>query len=255
MKKTLVALALLLLPTAALSQGESPWIGLTLDTGKQGTHVREVHPESPGAKAGIKAGEEVLALDGESTPSAQTLIAAVKKAGVGKTIKLKVADATGKARTVAITLEPKPRMDDLQRGSLVGHAAPDFEPSVQVGPKLPRISAMKGQVVLIDFFATWCGPCVAMMPHIEKLHATLGSKGLKVLGVSTESAPIVAGAAAKFHLTYPLASDESENISQSYRVFAIPTMVVIDKKGVVREVSVADPETIDAAIEAAMKEK
>jgi peroxiredoxin len=253
MKKTLIALALLL-PFAAYA--DDPWIGITLDTGKVGgTHIREVHADAPGAKAGLKVGDEVLSLDGEKTESAQTLIAAVKRAGVGKTIKLKVADTSGKTRTVAMTLEPKPQMGDLQRGTLVGHAAPDFAPSVQVGAKLPRISAMKGQVVLIDFFATWCGPCVALMPHIEHLHATLGQKGLKVLGVSTESADIVAHAAERFHVSYPLASDESEGVSQSYRVFAIPTMVVIDRKGVVREVSVADPDTVDAAIEAALKEK
>jgi len=253
MKKILIALALLV---PFVARAEDPWIGLVLEPGRMsGTRVKEVVTDAPGMKAGIKAGDEVLSLDGEKTDSAQSLIGAVKRAGVGKTIKLRLADASGKQRTVAITLEAKPRMDDLQRGSLVGHPAPDFEPAVQVGAKLPRISAMKGQVVLIDFFATWCGPCIALMPHVEHLHTTLGQKGLKVLGVSTESAEIVAGAAARFHVSYPLASDESESVSQRYRVFAIPTMIVIDRKGVVREVSVADPESVDAAVEAALKEK
>src|SRR5205823_3871036 len=105
------------------------------------------------------------------------------------------------------------------------------------------------------FFATWCGPCVAMMPHIQALHERLGSKGLKVLGVSTEAAPIVAGAAEAFRVTYPLAADSGEVVSRTYRIFALPTMVIIDRQGIVREVSVADPEAADAAIEAALRSK
>src|SRR6516162_3353295 len=106
MKKTLIALALLLSSTAF---ADDPWIGLVLDNGqKGGTRVKDVVPEAPGARAGIKVGDEVLALDGAKTDSAQSLIAAVKRAGVGKTIKLKLADAEGKTRTVSITLEAKP---------------------------------------------------------------------------------------------------------------------------------------------------
>jgi thiol-disulfide isomerase/thioredoxin len=115
------------------------------------------------------------------------------------------------------------------------------------------LSSLKGRVVLIDFFATWCGPCVMSMPHLEELHKKLGPKGLTVLGVSTESASIVAGARDKFHLSYPLASDENEGVSGSYRVFALPTMVLIDKQGIVREVAVNDEEVIDAALTKALQ--
>ena len=251
MKTSLVVLSLFVLSSVA--HASDPWIGLVLERGSQGgTRVREVMEGAPGQKAGIKAGDEVLALDAEKTDSVQVLIGAVRRAGVGKTIKLKISDAAGKLRVVAIKLEAKPDMNVLQRDTLVGKAAPDFQPAVLTGAELGKLSSLKGQVVLIAFFATWCRPCVAMMPHIEALHERLGQKGLKVIGISSESAEVVATVAEKFNLKYTIASDDSEVVSSSYRIYALPTMVVIDRQGVVREVSVADPDAVDAAVTAAM---
>jgi peroxiredoxin len=232
------------------------WIGVLLqENGAKfgGTRVREVMHGSPGEKAGISAGDEVLAIDNHKTQTSQALIQEVRAAGAGKAVKVKLVDASGKSRTVTVKLQSRPSMEMLQRSELVGRAAPDFEPAIQAGAKLPKLSELKGKVVLIDFFATWCGPCVLGLPHIEEMHQKLASKGLTVLGISTESASIVAGAAAKYNLTYSLASDENEGISGSYRVFALPTMVLIDKKGLVREIAVNDPEVMDAAVEKALK--
>lgn len=238
---------------ASAADGD-PWIGLELTDGGSGAvKIRDVVGGSPGERAGIHAGDEVISFDGAKADSPPALIAEVRKAGVGHTVKLTLRDGKGHTRIVSLKLEPRPDMEVLERDALVGRAAPDFMPAVQAGAHLPRISSLKGQVVLIDFFATWCGPCVAMMPHVEELHEKLAKKGLKVLGVSSESADIVARAAAQFHLRYSLASDEDEGVSQRYRVFALPTMIVIDRRGVVRAVSVADPDAVDAAVAAALK--
>jgi peroxiredoxin len=152
-----------------------------------------------------------------------------------------------------LTLEARPDAESLQRGQLLGRSAPDFEPVVLAGTKLGRISGLRGSVVLIDFFATWCGPCMEALPHVEELHEKLGPRGLRVIGVSTEAPSIVAGIAARHGLKYTVASDEKEAISASYHVFALPTMVVIDRKGIVREVVVNDAAAVEAALEAALK--
>jgi peroxiredoxin len=254
--RTLLALALLLLsisPASARSQG--PWIGLVLDKGTQGSRVKEVVENSPGQRAGIVAGEEVLSLDKTDTTAPEILIDAVKRAGVGQVVKLKVLDGKGVQRVVSLKLEARPEMSELQRNALVGKSAPDFTPAVLTGAKLGKLSSLKGQVVLIDFFATWCGPCVASMPHINGLHETLGAKGLKVIGVSTESADIVGRVAERFKLKYSIAADENEGISRSYKVYALPTMVVIDRQGKVTEIAVADTDAVDAAVERALKAK
>jgi peroxiredoxin len=211
-----------------------------------------VVPGSPGERAGIHAGDEVLSIDDKATGSPQAVIDTVQRGGVGHAAKLRVVDAKGHTRMVAVTYEARPDRETMQRTSLLGRPAPDFQPAVQAGDKLPRVSGLRGKVVLIDFFATWCGPCVEAMPHVEELHQKLKKQGLVVVGVSNESPAIVAHAAEKLHVTYPLASDDGEGVSASYQVFALPTMVVIDRKGVVREVAVADTDAVDAAVKAAL---
>jgi peroxiredoxin len=241
---------------AAPAFAAGAWIGLVLDRAGGGgsAQVREVVDGSPGQRAGIAPGEQILSIDEQATEAPEILIAAVRRAGVGATVKLKVRAADGKERTVTVKLEAKPQESDLQRGALVGQPAPDFEPSVQAGPKLAgKLSSLRGKVVLLDFFATWCGPCREAMPHLEHLHETYGSKGLKVIGISSESKKVVAAAAQRFNLKYTLAADEGESVTGRYRVFALPTMVLIDKKGIVRDVAIADAEAMDAAIQSALK--
>ncbi|HEY2748927.1 MAG TPA: redoxin domain-containing protein [Polyangia bacterium] len=253
MKKLAFAIVLLSsLPAFA----EPPWVGIQLDAGTfGGAKVKSVIPGSPGERAGIHAGDEVLAIDDKPTAEPRDVIALVQAGGVGHAARLRLVDGKGHTRTVAVTYEARPDRESLQRHALLGHEAPDFLPAVQSGGKLGKLSSMRGKVVVIDFFATWCGPCVESMPHVEAMHKKLAAQGLVVFGVSNESRDIVARAADRFHVTYPLASDDGEGVSSSYQVFALPTMVVIDRKGVVKEVAISDTEAVDAAVATALKGK
>lgn len=250
-----VAFAAALL-VGGIALAEPPWVGLQLGPGTfGGAKVKSVIPGSPADRAGIKAGDEVLSIDDKATDSPQAVIERVQKAGVGHVGKLRLVDGKGHTRAVDVKYEERPDRESLQRHSLVGRAAPDFQPAVQAGDKLPRLSSLKGKVVMIDFFATWCGPCVEAMPHLEDMHKKLRAQGLVVLGVSNESPSIVASAAERFHVTYPLAADADDNVTSSYQIFALPTVVIIDRKGVVREVAVADEDAVDSAVAAALKAK
>jgi len=252
----LAAVAIVTFIGGRAAHAESPWVGLQLGAGGfGGARVKAVVPGSPGERAGIHAGDEVLSIDDRATDSPEAVVATVQRGGIGHEARLRVVDGKGHTRTVTVTYEARPNRETLQRGALLGRTAPDFQPSVQAGEKLPRLSGMRGKVVVIDFFATWCGACVEAMPHIEEMHQKLKKQGVVVFGVSNESPSVVARAGGRFHVTYPLASDDGEGVSASYQVFALPTMVVIDRKGVVREVAVNDNDAVDSAVRAALEAK
>jgi len=99
---------------------------------------------------------------------------------------------------------------------------------------------LAGKVVVIDFYATWCGPCMAAIPHNNEMLKKYGSKGLVIIGVCTSSRGQEEFAAnAKEHdIQYPAASDPQLKAEKTWAVHYYPTYAIIDRKGIVRVVGV-----------------
>ncbi len=110
-------------------------------------------------------------------------------------------------------------------------AAPEFTLKDLAGHEV-KLSDYRGKVVLVDFWATWCGPCRAALPFVQKLHEDLASKGLQVLAVNLGEDPqtVLRFIEAK-KMTFRVLLDEQEKVSQLYRVSAIPKTFLIDRKG------------------------
>jgi peroxiredoxin/outer membrane lipoprotein-sorting protein len=92
---------------------------------------------------------------------------------------------------------------------------------------------MAGKVVLLDFWATWCGPCRAELPLIEKLYREFKDKGLVVLGINSEPPETVRDFIGKNKYTFPTLVDTAGEVARRYLVEAIPTVIVIDKGGTI----------------------
>jgi len=121
---------------------------------------------------------------------------------------------------------------------LVGKPAEDFTLADMTG-KPRRLSALKGKVVLIDFWATWCGPCRREMPNIVKLHKQLSAKGLAIVAVNCgEKSATVDAFLKKNAYALPVWLDVDSKVSRKYGANSIPTLVVVDRRGIVSSVMV-----------------
>ena len=116
--------------------------------------------------------------------------------------------------------------------------APGFSLSGR-GGKTIDLAQFKGQVVMINFWATWCGPCRQEMPLLQDIYAKYKPMGFTMLGVNVEPATgDPEGWLSKLPkpVTFPVAFDVDSKVSKLYKVAGMPTTVFIDRKGNVREI-------------------
>jgi thiol-disulfide isomerase/thioredoxin len=116
----------------------------------------------------------------------------------------------------------------------VGHPAPDFTLTNLSGETI-SLSNLKGRPVLLNFWATWCGPCRAEIPALQAASEIISDEGV-ILGVNVqEQIPIVSDFALRRAMTYPIVLDLDARVARLYRVHAYPTTYFIDPRGVISE--------------------
>jgi peroxiredoxin len=117
-----------------------------------------------------------------------------------------------------------------------GGVAPDFTLRTLDGHNL-RLHEQRGQVVLVNFWATWCGPCRQEMPHLNRLYEKYRASGFVLLGVNVDEDPgNAAGVASKLGVKFPVLPDAQKQVSRLYDLKAMPSTVLIDRDGRVRHI-------------------
>ena len=127
-----------------------------------------------------------------------------------------------------------PALRDWRPYPAEGEPAPDFALPGLDGTHW-RLSELRGKAVLVNFWATWCGPCRKELPHLEKLHQRFSREGLVVLGVSDEKAAESRAFLEEHGITFPTLNDHAAEVFRRYRVTAIPTTLIIGPDGRLRE--------------------
>jgi len=120
------------------------------------------------------------------------------------------------------------------QSAAVSGVAPNFTLKSLNGKNL-KLSEMTGNVVLINFWASWCGPCREEMPLLNALHKKYEPLGFTVLGVNVEEDVKKArGFLKNFPVDFPVLLDNTNRVSKQYNVIAMPTTVVVDRDGKMR---------------------
>ena len=120
-------------------------------------------------------------------------------------------------------------------GGMIGKPAPDLTLPVaangEIGSQM-RLADLKGHPVLLDFWASWCGPCAIEAPVIDRVARRYGKRGLVVMGVNVDDgAEVIKAYASQKGLSYPMVIDVGKQASKMYQVDKLPSLVVIDRQG------------------------
>jgi len=124
----------------------------------------------------------------------------------------------------------------LASSGLTGQTAPDFVLKSATGENL-RLSEYRGDVVMINFWATWCGPCRQEMPLLDELYGRYQRVGFNLLGVNIDDDSRRAMAMVnELGIKFPVLFDEDKKVSKLYEVEAMPLTLLLDREGTVRHV-------------------
>jgi peroxiredoxin len=127
---------------------------------------------------------------------------------------------------------------NLEIGLQEGNKAPNFGLKTLDGQKV-KLSDMVGKKVILNFWATWCPPCKAEMPHMQDFYEEQKNNQVTILAVnlttSEKSSDNIGSFVKDYGLTFPIVLDSEGQVGQTYQAVTIPTSYIIDTKGVIRK--------------------
>jgi thiol-disulfide isomerase/thioredoxin len=155
------------------------------------------------------------------------------------------------------------QLKDLHtRLRLIGHPAPELQMQKWLNTEALTLANLKGQVVLLEFWATWCKPCEQLFPKIKDLHKRHSADGLRVLALTryfmayggspdaqAQELTLIREFAGKHQIEFPVGVAEDETVQSAYGATALPMLVLIDRAGIVRSFAFSpDEESFKAAL-------
>jgi thiol-disulfide isomerase/thioredoxin len=205
--------------------------------------IKQVFKGTSADQAALKEGDYILSINKTPLAGRKTLLDTILSKGVGDIVELSIG-RDDKILTQKMALSPKPEDTKAITRMLVGSPAMELDGKFYSGDVGP-LAKNRGKVVLLDFWATWCGPCRSTIPGLDALHKKYHDKGVEIIGVSSENIEDLKSfqIAAAGKQGYSLFNDIGQITTHRYQAFAYPTLVLIDRKGIIQRIEVgAHPE-------------
>jgi|GEM_PF-357782 len=221
-------------------RGSRPWLGVELgatEPSEPGVEIVRVLPGSPAEAAQFQSGDILIQM-GESPATSPTDVATwVRGQDNGVEHPMAVLRG-GETHLLRAKLEGLPDFEDRLRLAFVGKTAPEINGVITFQGEAASLKDLSGQVVVLEFWGSFCGVCRFLAPMLDDWSRRYGPQGLEVMGITTDNPKVGMEVARKTGMGYTLASDPDAKVTRAYMASQIPTLLILDRKGVVRDVTV-----------------
>jgi len=241
-----VSVVLVVAPANAQERG---FLGVQLDerteAGATVVVVIAVFPNTPAALAGLLPEDRVTHFADEAVSLRSDIVGRCASRPPGTSVSMVVLRG-GETQTLEATLGVRPDPQQTAKAWLMGQPAPAWAARRVADDGAVASTDFTGKVVVLDFWAHWCGPCIAAIPDLNELATTFAGKDVAVVGITHEPRERSTEIAAR--MSYPSLYDAPGASDAAYFVAALPTLVVIDRAGVVREVRIGAGDLDEIAV-------